>query len=149
MLLCIFLLFLYPFARAQNKTVTGTVLDDKGVPLTGATVRVKGGSSSGVSSDAAGRFSLSVPVNATALVVSYVGFETQEVALRGGADLRIGLQAGHSSMDEAGGCGVWNAEAKGCDGGGLFGEGFGPKGSACDQYHCGIAGTGGRCGGHQ
>jgi len=100
MLLCICLLFLYPFARAQNKTVTGTVLDDKGAPLVGATIRVKGSSAAGVSSDAAGRFSLSVPGSATALVVSYVGYEMQEVALRGGADLRIGLQAARSSMDE-------------------------------------------------
>jgi len=81
MLLCIFLLFLFPFARAQNKTVTGTVSDDKGGPLSGATIRVKG-SSHGVNSDAAGRFSLSVPANAGVLQISYIGYETQEVMTR-------------------------------------------------------------------
>ena len=99
MLLCIFLLLLFPFARAQNKTVTGTVSDDKGGPLSGATIKVKG-SSHGVNSDAAGRFSLSVPANAGAIQISYIGYEMQEVSLKSGSDFRIAMQPGRSSMDE-------------------------------------------------
>jgi len=111
MFVCIFLLLLFPFARAQNKTITGTVTDDKGGPLSGATIKIKGGrekgssgdekgSSGGVNSDVAGRFSLSVSGKATALVVSYVGYETQELSLQGVSDLRVSMQPTRSNLDE-------------------------------------------------
>src|ERR1700748_1539519 len=93
MLAGIFFLILFQFARAQSRVVTGTVLDDKGGVLAGATVRVKG-SEKGVNTDAAGRFSISVPGSASVLVVSYVGFEAQEIALRGNTDVRVGRSEG-------------------------------------------------------
>ncbi|MCM1050917.1 MAG: TonB-dependent receptor [Paenibacillus sp.] len=57
--------------------VTGEVLDATGEPLIGASVMVKG-TSEGVATDIDGRFTLNVPMGAT-LVVSYVGYKTQEV----------------------------------------------------------------------
>lgn len=99
MLAGIFFLVLFQFARAQNKVITGTVVDDKGAVLAGATVRVKG-SEKGVNTDAAGRFSISAPGSASVLVVSYVGFEPQEIVLRGATDIRVGLQQTRSSLDE-------------------------------------------------
>ena len=51
-------------ARAQNRTVTGTVSDLSGEPLPGAAVMVKG-SARGVLTDNDGRFSLSIPEAAT------------------------------------------------------------------------------------
>jgi hypothetical protein len=59
MLACIFLLILFQMARAQNKTITGVVTDDKGAPLAGATVTVKG-TVDAVNTDAAGKFTLSL-----------------------------------------------------------------------------------------
>src|SRR5579859_1401528 len=98
MLFCIFS-FLVFYARAQDRTVTGTVTDDKGAALTGATIKVKG-SQNGVSTDAAGRFSLRAPVSATALEVSYVGFATQLVKPGSRVELSIVLAPARSDLDE-------------------------------------------------
>ncbi len=64
---------------AQNRVVTGTVTDDKGTPIEGATVRVKG-SRTGVAADANGKFRISVSPGAT-LIFSGVGITTKEVAV--------------------------------------------------------------------
>jgi outer membrane receptor protein involved in Fe transport len=69
-------------------TVTGTVVDSEvGTGLPGATIVVKG-TSDGVSSDFNGSFSISVDSGAT-LVVSYVGYESQEVVVGESANVGI------------------------------------------------------------
>ena len=69
-------------------TVTGTVIDSEiGTGLPGATIVVKG-TSDGVSSDFNGSFSISVDSGAT-LVVSYVGYESQEVVVGESANVGI------------------------------------------------------------
>ena len=60
-------------------TVTGEVLDSTGEPLIGASVMVKG-TTNGVATDIDGKFTLNVNKGAT-LVVSYVGYKTQEVTV--------------------------------------------------------------------
>jgi TonB-dependent starch-binding outer membrane protein SusC len=64
---------------AQKKEVTGKVTDDKGVPIPGTTIRVKG-SKTGTSADSDGSFKISANPNST-LVVSAIGYETQEVKI--------------------------------------------------------------------
>ena len=67
---------------AQSRTISGKVTDSKdGTPLSGVSVTVKG-SSNGVQTDASGNFSISVPTTARMLVFSYVGFGSEEVAIR-------------------------------------------------------------------
>ncbi|SEN15214.1 TonB-linked outer membrane protein, SusC/RagA family [Mucilaginibacter gossypiicola] len=64
---------------AQNRTVTGTVTaKDDGLPIPGVTVKVKG-TTIGTQTNAAGKFSLSIPENST-LVFSFISYETQEIA---------------------------------------------------------------------
>lgn len=70
--------FAFP-ALAQKITVTGTVIDPEGEPLIGASVLVQG-ETMGTATDLDGRYSLSVPADGT-LVFSYVGYETQEIAV--------------------------------------------------------------------
>ena len=69
-------------AVAQSPTikVRGQVIDDQGEPLLGATIRIKDGQG-GTTSDFDGNFELEVPGNAV-LVVSYVGYNEREVAVR-------------------------------------------------------------------
>src|ERR1700761_7115886 len=97
MLVCIFSLLVFHYARAQSKTVTGTVLDDKGAPLVGATVKIKG-SQDAVSTDGTGKFSLSAPASAKELEVSYVGYETRTVPIS--SDIRVSMVSTRSNMDE-------------------------------------------------
>ena len=74
-----------PLAQQQpqpsKRTITGTVLDANGEPLPGASIYVKGDTKSGVTADAEGRFTLSVPSKTKAIIVSFVGMEPQEVVL--------------------------------------------------------------------
>lgn len=64
----------------SQRAITGTVTGDDGEPLIGATVRAKD-SGSGTVTDVNGQYVLRVPAEATALVFSYTGFNTQEIAL--------------------------------------------------------------------
>ncbi|MBS7562919.1 TonB-dependent receptor [Mucilaginibacter sp. Bleaf8] len=74
-----------PSVSAINITVKGTVNDEKGLPLPGATVRVKGGTRA-VTTNENGEFTIAnVPDSAT-LVISFSGFKTREISVK--EDLR-------------------------------------------------------------
>ena len=68
---------------AQTVQITGTITgaEDK-QPLTGATVLVKG-TTTGVTTDLNGKYSINVPLNGTVLLVSYVGMKSQELVIAG------------------------------------------------------------------
>ena len=78
--------------------VTGTVTDMSGMPLPGVNVIVKG-TSTGTSTDFDGLFNLDVPSSST-LVFSFLGFQTQEIAVNGTADLNVQLVEDTSTLDE-------------------------------------------------
>ena len=63
-----------------QRTVTGTVSDDNGEALIGVTILAKG-TSTGTVSDIDGTYSLKVPDGVTALLFSYTGFGSEEIAL--------------------------------------------------------------------
>lgn len=85
-------------ALAQKITVHGTVLDEQGEPLIGATVMEKG-TTNGASADFDGNFQLSVNPNAT-LVVSYVGYTPQDVAVNGRTDITVVLKENSEMLGE-------------------------------------------------
>ncbi len=88
-------------AQAQSRTVSGTVLGSDGGALPGVTVLVKGGSRNvGTSTDAAGKYSLTVPDEARTLVFSYVGYANQEAAIGSGSNIDITLKADATGLDE-------------------------------------------------
>jgi TonB-dependent starch-binding outer membrane protein SusC len=69
-------------AWGQTKSVSGVVKDAKGEAIIGASVVAKG-STTGTITDVNGNFTLSAPVGAKSLVISFIGMETQEVTLTG------------------------------------------------------------------
>lgn len=71
--------------------IHGKVTDEKGLPLPGASVKLKG-TSVGAVTDGNGQYSISVPDDEATLVVSYIGFVTQEVAIKGQRQLTIVLK---------------------------------------------------------
>src|SRR5690554_6001266 len=81
------------FAQTQ---VRGTVVDESGVPIIGATIQIKG-TSQGTVTDIDGDFTLSAPANGT-LVVTYVGYEMQEVNVS--PNVRVVLAADTQLLDE-------------------------------------------------
>lgn len=74
----------------QPKTITGIVKDMSGEPLPGASIVEKGNTSNGVIADVDGRFTLTVPGNAT-LVVAYMGYATREIKLRKGGKTKLNI----------------------------------------------------------
>ena len=77
---CAVLLFSTKAVIAQQKQVTGKVIDSAGAPVISASVVVKG-TKTGTQTSSTGTFSINVPAGAAALVISSVGFETQEVPI--------------------------------------------------------------------
>lgn len=82
----------------QQKTVTGTVVDEKGEPIIGASV-FEEGTRNGAVTDANGRFSLKVKPNAT-LTVSYIGYGDKMVAVEGKTALKISMSAEDNELNE-------------------------------------------------
>src|SRR5829696_2331821 len=75
---------------AQEKRISGTVTDDKQTPLSGATISVKG-TRAFTTTDATGRFTITVPQNGRTLVVSYVSMQPQEIAIGNTASFSVSL----------------------------------------------------------
>ncbi|MDE6809189.1 MAG: TonB-dependent receptor [Muribaculaceae bacterium] len=87
-----------PLAAGQAvETITGTVLDEAGEPLIGATVAQKSNPANGTSTDIDGRFSIRV-ARGTALVISYIGYRTVEVPAAEG--MQVTLQSNDALLDE-------------------------------------------------
>ena len=84
-------------ASADNSTVRGRVVDVRGEPLNGATIREKGGTR-GTVTDIEGNFILSVPDSAV-LQVSFVGYESIEVSVGGRKTLEIQLRENTVMLD--------------------------------------------------
>ncbi|MDR0976161.1 MAG: SusC/RagA family TonB-linked outer membrane protein, partial [Prevotellaceae bacterium] len=84
---------------AQNRQVTGVVVDATGETIIGASVVEKGNTGNGAVTDIDGRFRINVPTNAT-LTVSYVGYQPQDVALQGRVVVNVTLQEDAELLDE-------------------------------------------------
>ncbi|WP_242052423.1 SusC/RagA family TonB-linked outer membrane protein [Dysgonomonas sp. GY75] len=85
-------------AQTSNKNITGTVLDTQREPVIGATVAVKG-TTLGTMTDVDGKFKLSVPSKGT-LVVSYIGYTTQELEITEKSNYEIVMSEGALNLEE-------------------------------------------------
>lgn len=86
-------------AVMQTKTVKGTVLDENGEPLIGVSIVVKG-TSTGTITDFDGKFSINLPAGSKELVVSYIGYKEQTVAVTGNAPLNLKMVPDTQALDE-------------------------------------------------
>lgn len=79
--------------------VEGEVTNEKGIALTGVTIRVKG-TSIGTVTDVDGHFSLNVPDENDTLVLSYVGYEDKEVPVNGQTSIQITMTSSSKMLEE-------------------------------------------------
>lgn len=87
-------------AFSQERTVTGTVkASEDGLPIPGASVKVKEASAVGATTGVDGKFSLKVPANAKTLQISYLGYIAQEVAISNGA-INVSLVLDSKVLDQ-------------------------------------------------
>jgi len=85
--------------QQQGKKVTGKVTDPSGAPIPGVAIVVKG-TTTGVTSDNDGNFSLSLPSDAKTLVFSFVGMKSQEMAIGNNATLNVRMQEETIGIEE-------------------------------------------------
>ena len=83
--------------QQSTKKITGTISDSQGAVI-GASI-VEKGTSNGTVTDFDGSFTLNVKPNAT-LVISYIGYTTQEIAVGNRSEFNITLQEDNTSLDE-------------------------------------------------
>lgn len=88
----------HAYVEQQTNVIKGTVTDEKGEPLIGVNVTVKNASVGGIT-DVNGIFSLNAP-NGSTLVISYIGYITQEIIVKGTTPLKITLVEDSKTLDE-------------------------------------------------
>ena len=84
---------------AQTLPVTGRVTGPNGEPLVGATISVKGTTTSTTTNEG-GNFSITAPQRGAVLVVTYAGMEPKEMSVRSAGALNFSLSTAAGSLDE-------------------------------------------------
>ncbi|WP_242091679.1 SusC/RagA family TonB-linked outer membrane protein [Aestuariivivens sediminicola] len=97
-MLTLFLALVVQLTFAQEKTITGVVSDDSGLPLPGTTVLVKG-TSTGVSTDFDGKYSINASTGQV-LVFSFVGYKNEEKTIGSSNIINVLMQEDVSSLEE-------------------------------------------------
>ncbi|WP_295121003.1 carboxypeptidase-like regulatory domain-containing protein, partial [uncultured Chitinophaga sp.] len=99
LLLCPLFLALPCLLMAQTRTITGTVNDEKGTAVPGASIQVKG-TSTGTTSDATGAFKLNVQPAATTLLISFLGYAAQEVDITSSTNVTVTLLQDNTTLTD-------------------------------------------------
>ena len=99
--LMLFAIFVHSSASlfAQGRTVTGTVYDDKGMSLPGASVTIKNTKTS-AGTDVNGKYTIPVPAGPASLVFSFIGSTTQEVVIGTRTTINVTLKSAATALNE-------------------------------------------------
>ena len=97
-LMLLFLLCLFPLGALAQSTIRGTVQDEAGEAIIGATVKVQG-TNNGAITDFNGNFNVQAASNAT-LNVTYVGYEPQNVPVSGRTNITIVLKEDNTTLND-------------------------------------------------
>ncbi|MCL5129042.1 SusC/RagA family TonB-linked outer membrane protein [Algibacter sp. L4_22] len=97
-MLTLLLAFVVQLTFAQEKTISGVISDNAGLPLPGATVLVKG-TSSGTSTDFDGKYSITANQGAT-LVISFVGYTKTEITIGASKIINVTMDEDAATLDE-------------------------------------------------
>ena len=94
------IVFCFLQSIAQEKTISGKVTDGStGQPVVGTTVTVKG-TKIATQTDNEGRYTLSAPASAKALIFTTIGFESQDILINGQNQVSVSLQTTSSRLNE-------------------------------------------------
>ncbi|MEY4538743.1 MAG: hypothetical protein RLZZ306_500 [Bacteroidota bacterium] len=86
-------------AKSVNETVTGLVKEEDGSPMIGVSIQVKG-TTIGASTDAAGKFKISVPNSKSILVFTFVGYEPKEVVVGNQTNFEVMMKGDQKILNE-------------------------------------------------
>ena len=93
------LLFFMQISFAQDRVITGRVTDSTGNGVAGVTVTAKGARNATQTGND-GTFRITIPSSVNTLIISSVGFDTQEVAVGGSSNINVTLSGRATSMNE-------------------------------------------------
>ena len=85
---------------APDAIIIGKVLDEKGLPLSGATVTLKSNKKVATTTDASGNFSIDAPGESAVVIISYVGYNTMEIEAKSGQSVAISLIVAEKDIEE-------------------------------------------------
>ena len=105
------ILLMLAFRPAKTHTVTGTVTDDKGSPVSGAMIKVKK-TSSATTTTSSGTYKIAVADKNAILVVSAAGYITKEVRIEGNTVVNVSLTTDIKAMQEVVVMGYGNAKRR-------------------------------------
>ena len=97
-LMALFLLCLFPMGALAQSLVKGTVNDEAGEPIIGASVKVQG-TQKGAITDFSGNFSVEAAPNAT-LEISYIGYVTQRIPVGGKSTINVILKEDNTTLND-------------------------------------------------
>lgn len=97
-ILTLLLMLVAHISFAQEKTISGNVTDEDGIPLPGVTVLVKG-TNNGTQTDFDGNYSISAS-NGDVLVFSFIGMQTTEFTVTNNDDINVTLKTDSAQLDE-------------------------------------------------
>jgi len=89
----------YNILHAQERVIRGTVTDEKGETLPGASV-IEKGAKTGVVTNADGQFTINVSSQASTLVISFIGMNTQEISIGNQTTLNIALTVQRNTLND-------------------------------------------------
>jgi TonB-linked SusC/RagA family outer membrane protein len=95
----VFVLLTMPLLIAAPGPIKGTVTDNKGNPLIGVSVKVKG-TNTGTSTDTYGQYSISLPNEKATLIFTHIGYETQEIVVKNQTLLNVTLEGENKELGE-------------------------------------------------
>ncbi len=99
-------------SQTQQRQITGKVTDEKGLPVSGATVLIKG-TTKGTATDFDGVYTITVPDPASVLVFSFLGFADQEVIVGNQTTINVSMKESVSLLGEVVvSTGYWKTEQK-------------------------------------
>ncbi|WP_223269218.1 MULTISPECIES: TonB-dependent receptor [unclassified Polaribacter] len=85
--------------RAQQSKIKGKILDEYGAPLPGASISAKN-SFTGTTSDINGEFNVTVSANTKILIISYIGYITQNINIEGKTEIEVQMKSDISALGE-------------------------------------------------
>lgn len=88
-------------AFAQERSITGTIISSEdGLPLPGVSIKVKEALQASSQTGADGKFSLRIPANGKTLLISYIGYVSQEVSIASRNVVNVNLQVDSKTLGE-------------------------------------------------
>ncbi|GAB2536036.1 SusC/RagA family TonB-linked outer membrane protein [Spirosoma aerophilum] len=98
-LIVVFSTFAFTHDARADQAVSGTVLDEKGTPLVGVNVQIRG-TTRGTASDARGTYRIDVPNGNSVLVFSYIGYRKKEITVGNQSIINVSLETDAGALEE-------------------------------------------------